>query len=82
MEHIAAKVLLSSPVPARCLTCHEGVVKDISPSTVVLHWRQTYRTILPWMAQETQYCSLRYILGTVYSAKTEASEMSPIEGMC
>src|SRR5689334_4870643 len=29
------------------------------------------------MAQETQYCSLRYILGTVYSAKTEASEMSP-----
>ena len=38
---------------------------------------QTYRTILPWMAQETQYCSLRYILGTVYSAKTEASEISP-----
>jgi len=29
------------------------------------------------MAQETQYCSFRYILGTVYSAKTEASEMSP-----
>jgi hypothetical protein len=28
------------------------------------------------MAQETQYCSFRYILGTVYSAKTEASEMS------
>ena len=38
---------------------------------------QTYRTILPWMAQETQYCSLRYILGTVYSWKTEASEISP-----
>lgn len=31
------------------------------------------------MAQETQYCSLRYILGTVYSAKTEASEMSPVK---
>ena len=31
------------------------------------------------MAQETQYCSFRYILGTVYSAKTEASEMSPRE---
>ena len=43
---------------------------------------QTYRTILPWMAQETQYCSLRYILGTVYSAKTEASEISPGESNC
>lgn len=31
------------------------------------------------MAQETQYCSFRYILGTVYSAKTEASEMSPAD---
>lgn len=41
---------------------------------------QTYRTILPWIAQETQYCSLRYILGTVYSAKTEASEISPVCG--
>ena len=39
----------------------------------------TYRTILPWMAQETQYCSLRYILGTVYSEKTEASEISPVD---
>lgn len=39
---------------------------------------RTYRTILPWMAQETQYWSLRYILGTEYSAKTEASEMSPV----
>jgi hypothetical protein len=39
---------------------------------------KTYRTILPWMAQETQYWSLRYILGTEYSAKTEASEMSPV----
>lgn len=38
----------------------------------------TYRTILPWIAQETQYWSLRYILGTEYSAKTEASEMSPV----
>jgi hypothetical protein len=38
---------------------------------------KTHRTILPWMAQETQYWSFRYILGTVYSAKTEASEMSP-----
>lgn len=25
---------------------------------------QTYRTILPWMAQETQYWSFKYILGT------------------
>ena len=49
---------------------HEGAV-------VILLRRTTYRTILPWMAQETQYCSFRYILGTVYSAKTEASEMSP-----
>lgn len=32
---------------------------------------------MPWIAQETQYCSLRYILGTVYSANTEASEISP-----
>lgn len=32
------------------------------------------------MAQETQYCSFRYILGTVYSAKTEASEISPGTG--
>lgn len=38
----------------------------------------TYRTILPWMAQETQYCSLRYILGTVYSGNTDASEISPV----
>jgi hypothetical protein len=37
----------------------------------------TYRTILPWMAQETQYCNLRYILGTVYSGNTDASEISP-----
>lgn len=35
------------PVSARCPICHEGVIKDISSSTVVLHWRQTYRTILP-----------------------------------
>jgi hypothetical protein len=28
------------------------------------------------MAQETQYWSFRYILGTEYSAKTEASEIS------
>lgn len=39
--------------------------------------REAYRTILPWMAQDTQYCSLRYILGTAYSGKTEASEISP-----
>lgn len=37
----------------------------------------SYRTILPWMAQETQYCNLRYILGTVYSGNTDASEISP-----
>lgn len=37
----------------------------------------TYRTILPWIAHETQYWSLRYILGTVYSGKTDASEISP-----
>lgn len=37
-----------------------------------------YRTILPWMAHETQYWSFRYILGTEYSAKTEASEISPV----
>jgi hypothetical protein len=29
------------------------------------------------MAQETQYWSFRYILGTEYSLKTEASEISP-----
>lgn len=29
------------------------------------------------MAQDTQYCNLRYILGTAYSGKTEASEISP-----
>lgn len=29
------------------------------------------------MAQDTQYCNFRYILGTVYSANTEASEISP-----
>ena len=39
----------------------------------------TYRTIFPWMAQETQYWSFRYILGTVYSGKTEASEISPAQ---
>jgi hypothetical protein len=38
---------------------------------------EAYRTILPWMAQEMQYWSFRYILGTAYSAKTEASEISP-----
>jgi hypothetical protein len=37
----------------------------------------TNRTIFPWMAQETQYWSFRYILGTVYSGKTDASEISP-----
>lgn len=39
------------------------------------------RTILPWMAQETQYCSFRYILGTAYSGNTDASEMSPVAFM-
>ena len=39
--------------------------------------RDAYRTIFPWMAQETQYWSFRYILGTLYSGKTEASEISP-----
>lgn len=29
------------------------------------------------MAHETQYWSFKYILGTAYSAKTEASEISP-----
>ena len=29
------------------------------------------------MAHETQYWSFKYILGTVYSGKTEASEISP-----
>jgi hypothetical protein len=38
----------------------------------------TYRTILPWIAHETQYWSFKYILGTVYSGKTEASEISPV----
>lgn len=30
------------------------------------------------MAHDTQYCSFKYILGTEYSAKTEASEISPV----
>jgi hypothetical protein len=30
------------------------------------------------MAQDTQYWSFKYILGTAYSAKTEASEISPV----
>jgi hypothetical protein len=30
------------------------------------------------MAQETQYWSFKYIFGTAYSAKTEASEISPV----
>ena len=42
-------------------------------------WTRTNRTILPWIAQETQYWSLRYIFGTAYSGKTEASEISPAE---
>lgn len=37
-----------------------------------------YRTILPWIAHETQYWSFKYIFGTAYSANTEASEISPI----
>ena len=41
-------------------------------------WDFMYRTILPWMAHETQYWSLRYILGTAYSGKTEASDISPV----
>lgn len=64
------------PVSAECIGRPIGR-RDTPPNTVVLHLGQTYRTILPWIAQDTQYCSLRYILGTVYSAKTEASEMSP-----
>jgi len=40
--------------------------------------RDRTRTIFPWMAQLTQYWSFKYILGTVYSAKTEASEISRI----
>jgi hypothetical protein len=46
----------------------------------ILHLGSTYRTIFPWMAQETQYWSFKYILGTVYSGKTEASEISPGHG--
>jgi hypothetical protein len=30
------------------------------------------------MAQETQYWSFKYIFGTLYSGKTEASEISPV----
>lgn len=41
----------------------------------------TYRTIFPWMAHETQYWSFKYILGTVYSGKTEASEISPVQAL-
>lgn len=51
-------------------------------AVVTLPWETTYRTILPWIAQETQYCSFRYILGTVYSWKTEASEISPGKDAC
>jgi len=54
---------------SRCAKQHELIALGVL---------KTYRTILPWMAQETQYWSLRYILGTEYSAKTEASEMSPV----
>jgi hypothetical protein len=45
-------------------------------------WWVAYRTILPWMAHETQYWSFRYILGTVYSEKTDASEISPAQISC
>lgn len=38
--------------------------------------RERTRTILPWIAHETQYWSFKYILGTVYSGKTDASEIS------
>ena len=31
------------------------------------------------MAQETQYCNFKYILGTAYSGKTDASEISPYD---
>jgi hypothetical protein len=41
--------------------------------------RERTRTIFPWMAHETQYWSFKYILGTVYSGKTEASEISPVQ---
>jgi hypothetical protein len=40
---------------------------------------KTYRTIFPWIAHETQYWSFKYILGTVYSGKTDASEISPVQ---
>lgn len=60
--------------PSRERTLDELLEPDHPPGAVAI-W--TYRTIFPWMAQETQYWSFRYILGTVYSGKTEASEISP-----
>lgn len=65
-EGSSTEVLLSSTNPLRERMFDQGSSQCV-----------TYRTILPWMAQETQYCSLRYILGTVYSGNTEASEISP-----
>lgn len=82
MEFVCRQGSSQPPVSTVCTVRHEGWTSDTPSYTVVLHRGQTYRTILPWMAQETQYCSLRYILGTVYSAKTEASEMSPAGTRC
>jgi hypothetical protein len=63
----------------RCKTQFGQPLGNPRASRPALH-THTYRTILPWIAQDTQYWSLRYILGTVYSAKTEASLISPGEG--
>jgi hypothetical protein len=46
---------------------------------ILLSRGHTYRTIFPWIAHETQYWSFKYILGTVYSGNTEASEISPVQ---
>jgi hypothetical protein len=61
--------------PSRERTLLNQLERD--PCSAELDYSGAYRTIFPWMAQDTQYWSFRYILGTVYSGKTEASEISP-----
>jgi hypothetical protein len=72
---------LAQVVPKSNLPCY--IEKNVVLGLWVYKFQvipgDAYRTIFPWMAQETQYWSFKYILGTAYSAKTEASEISPIQ---
>jgi hypothetical protein len=68
---------LAQVVPKSNLPCY--IEKNVVLGLWVYKFQvipgDAYRTIFPWMAQETQYWSFKYILGTAYSAKADGESL-------